>query len=373
MVRHRSRCFVLCLCECAKKNGWAIRSFRNYTQFILSHLLQQSPAKKPSRRSVVGWMTTTNCCADCGKEGGGVSLKACKSCMTVKYCNAECQRNHWPTHKKDCKLRAAEIRDEALVFKDPPPKEDCPICFLPMPNKLICCVSLPPATIMSVPIYDYAIANEEAANEEMEQYYPCCGKNICSGCIYSFRKSGNASKCPFCNSDRSNKTEEERVEELRKRVEANDPASICMLANFYYHGRAGFQQDHAKAIELYARAANLGDKEAHNNLAGVYHEGGDMKKAKFYFEAAAMAGHEEARCMMGFMEASGNIERAIKHWTIGASAGSYMAMHMLRKFFEKGQISRESIDSILVAYNSSCAEMRSEARDAFIQYKIETI
>ena len=31
--------------------------------------------------------------------------------------------------------------DEAL-FKDPPAKEDCPICFLPMPVNLISCASL---------------------------------------------------------------------------------------------------------------------------------------------------------------------------------------------------------------------------------------
>ena len=93
-------------------------------------------------------MTTTHCCADCGKEMGGVSLKVCKSCMLAKYCNAKCQKKHWPSHKKDCKRRAAEIRDEAL-FKDPPAKEDCPICFLPMPKKLICCISLPDATITS--------------------------------------------------------------------------------------------------------------------------------------------------------------------------------------------------------------------------------
>ena len=47
--------------------------------------------------------------------------------------------------------------DEAL-FKDPPAKDDCPICFLPMPEELIACISLPPATISSVPIYDYAEA-----------------------------------------------------------------------------------------------------------------------------------------------------------------------------------------------------------------------
>ena len=70
---------------------------------------------------------------------------------------------------------------------------------------------------------------------------------------------------------------------------------------------------------------------------------------------------------------SGNIERAVKHWTIAASSGEYLAMHNLRKFFEKGVVRRESIDSILVAYNNSCAEMRSEARDAYIKVVIETI
>jgi hypothetical protein len=129
------------------------------------------------------------CCADCGKEGG-VSLKACKSCMQVKYCNAACQKKHWPTHKTACKLRAAELRDEAL-FKDPPAKEDCPICFLPMPIFLLSCISLPPATISSVPINDFAKANKELANEATDLYFPCCGKSICAGCIHSFSMSGN--------------------------------------------------------------------------------------------------------------------------------------------------------------------------------------
>ncbi len=48
--------------------------------------------------------------------------------------------------------------------------------------------------------------------------------------MHSFSESGNNNKCPFCNSDR-NKTEEERVHEMMRRVEASDPASICMLAN----------------------------------------------------------------------------------------------------------------------------------------------
>ena len=93
-----------------------------------------------------------------------------------------------------------------------------------------------------------------------------------------------------------------------------------------------------------------------------------MKKAKFHWEAAAMAGHEVARSNLGSLEYnSGNMGRAIKHWTIAASAGESYAMHELRTQVEKGAISRESIDSSLVAYNASCTEMRSEARDVYMR------
>jgi TPR repeat protein len=239
--------------------------------------------------------------------------------------------------------------------------------------KLLSCISLPPATITSIPIYDYAIANEELAKKGMEQYNPCCGKKVCGGCIYSFRKSGNG-KCPFCNPDRCNKTDEEMVEELMKRVEVNDAGAICMLANFYHHGRGGLQQDQTKAIELFTKSADLGHSDANFHLADFFYVGGNLKKAKFYKEAAAMAGHEMARCKLGLMEFnSGNMDRAVKHWTIAASAGEFDAMHHLRTGFEKGAVSRDSIDSTLKAYNSCCAEMRSEARDAYIQNMKENI
>jgi len=316
---------------------------------------------------------TTACCAECGEEEGGASLKMCKPCMSVRYCNAECQRNHWPMHKKECKQHAAELRGEAL-FKDPPAKEECPICFLPMPQILLSCMTLPPATISSVPIYDFAMANEALKFKDMEVYYPCCGKSICRGCMYSSCKSGNNKKCPFCNSNRGDKTDEENVEEIMKRVEANDAVAMGMLAHSYHRGLRGVKQNQTKAMELYIRAAKIGCSKAHNNLANVHHEGGNMKKAKFHFEAAAMAGQEGARYNIGILEAkSGNMERAIKHWTIAASAGDYFAMHKLRTFFEKGDVSRESIDLTLAAYNNSCAEMRSKARDACICVKSKTI
>ena len=60
-------------------------------------------------------------CASCGVKGGGddnITLKSCNGCFLVKYCSVKCQRERWPQHKKACKKRAAELKDE-LLFKQP--------------------------------------------------------------------------------------------------------------------------------------------------------------------------------------------------------------------------------------------------------------
>src|SRR6056300_1680512 len=43
-------------------------------------------------------------CGACNKPG--CSLKC--PCKLVFYCGEECQRSHWPTHKKDCRLALAK-------------------------------------------------------------------------------------------------------------------------------------------------------------------------------------------------------------------------------------------------------------------------
>ena len=69
-------------------------------------------------------------CAACGKkEDEDNNLKACTACKMVKYCNRDCQIAHRRQHKKACKKRAAAVQEEAL-FEQPPPNEDCPVCFL---------------------------------------------------------------------------------------------------------------------------------------------------------------------------------------------------------------------------------------------------
>ena len=48
---------------------------------------------------------------------------------------------------------------------------------------------------------------------------------------------------------------------------------------------------------------------------------GDTKKAKYYYEVAAMRGNAWHGTILAQEEHSGNMDRAVKHWMIAAGAG----------------------------------------------------
>ena len=261
----------------------------------------------------------------------------CNSCKHIKYCSVTCQKQHWPKHKKECKQRAARLRDESL-FKQPPPKDDCPICFLPMPF----------------------------AYDDMASFYPCCGKIVCHGCHYSNHTSRNI-KCPFCNADLKTGNENE-IEKVKKRVEANDVNTLTELGCFYAIGSHGLRTDWNKAFELWTRAAELGSSRARYAIGSAYLHGKgveiDGKKARHHLELAAIAGHEMARFSLGRMEYnSGNMERALKHCMISASAGHNDSMTVIQREFEKGLVQRNVYELTFKACNDSRAEMTSQARN----------
>jgi len=162
-------------------------------------------------------------CANCGKEGHEVNNK-CNKCKQVMYCNAKCKKKHRHKHKKECEEhiriaaeRAAEIHDEKL-FKQPPPEEDCPICF----------IRLPPL------------------ESEGSQYMSCCGKVICCGCAYApvYDNQGNRVdeyKCPFCRTEMPS-SRKEAVEREKKRVSLDDPIAIYNLGVYYFNGKMDFHK-----------------------------------------------------------------------------------------------------------------------------------
>ena len=62
--------------------------------------------------------TADEICANCGTAAvDDIKLKKC-ACNLVKYCSVACQKNHRPQHKKMCKKRLAELRDNDL-FEQP--------------------------------------------------------------------------------------------------------------------------------------------------------------------------------------------------------------------------------------------------------------
>ena len=279
-------------------------------------------------------------CANCGKgEESSDSLKACAACKLVKYCSRECQIAHRPQHKKECKKRAAELHDEKL-FKQPSPPEDCPICMMLLP-------SLVPTG---------------------KKYQTCCGKTICSGCFHANAKIDiNKLLCPFCRIPTPD-SDAEAVKRIKKRMEAGDAEAINNLGYYYAHGMFGYTQNHAKALKLYHRAGELGSADAYYNIGRDYYFGHgvevDKKKARHYYELAAMGGARESRHNLGSMEAqAGNMDRAIKHYMISAGAGDKKTLDTMQKMYSNGLATKEDYTKALQAYQAYLDEIKSAQRD----------
>ena len=283
--------------------------------------------------------TTTTNCASCGKGGG--NFNTCNKCNMVKYCNAACKKKHRSKHKKQCEKRVAELHDEAL-FKEPPPPEDCPICFLPLPH-------------------DVGETN----------FQSCCDKVICIGCIYEMdvvHGRGKIGLCPFCRKpDTSSGSEEENVR-IKKLMDVNNADAFYKLAGCYFRGVEGMPQDMAKANELYLKAGELGCAVAYYNLGNSYYNGNgvdvDEKKAKHYFELSAMNGDVDARYNVAGMEGrAGNYDRAYKHFVLSARAGHKDSLDAVKEGFMDGIVTKDEYANTLRAYQKIRDEMKSGDRD----------
>ena len=112
-------------------------------------------------------------CANCDKAAAdGIKLKVCTACKFVRYCSVDCQKSHWPLHKKACKKRVRDMRDNQL-FSQPEMSHlgECPICCLP-----------------------------HSIDQTKLTMNTCCCKFICNGCDYASTlrdvKEGLEQRCP---------------------------------------------------------------------------------------------------------------------------------------------------------------------------------
>ena len=295
-------------------------------------------------------MNTSEKCAACGK--GSDSLKTCNGCKAVKYCNTTCQKAHRRQHKNECKLRPAELErrlasleigkcasvlPDDLLFKKPPPRDECPICFLQLPC------------------------------EGENVYQPCCGKILCFGCVFEATKI-RTKKCPFCR-ETVHTSHKERMDRYNKRMNAGDAYAYYMMGTKYLYGDDGITQDIKKAYGLLLRATklgstnDLGSTNAHLKLASMCVKI-DPNAALYHYQQAALGGNEMARYKLGCIEENaGNIDKAIKHFTIAVGTGHKESLDIIRTWFVDGHATKARNETALREYQAYIDEVKSDHRD----------
>ena len=257
---------------------------------------------------------------------------------SILWC-IKCQKDHRSKHKKACKKRAAELRDE-ILFKQPENHHfgDCPICCLPL-----------------------MIEGEE------NFMATCCSKIICYGCQYANemreKEGGLEHKCAFCRKP-TPKSQESIESNLVKRVEVNDPAAICAMGL-----RRIEDGDYKSAFEYLSKAAALGNMDAHVNLSLMYYGGygveKDERKRVYHLEEAAIGGHVDARLNLAGFEAENRMyDRAAKHFIIAANLGCGKALEGLKLMYSVGHVAKEDFAAALRAQKAAVDAMKSPQREA---------
>ena len=215
--------------------------------------------------------------------------------------------------------------------------DDCPICQLPLP-----------------------------LDPKQSTFETCCMKLVCKGCRLAAWNCG-MEDCPFCRApipEDGSKT----LAMIQKRADAGDPVAIYDFGNIYRTGQCGLQKDVTRAVELYERAAELGEKKAHSKLGYLYGTGEDVEKdtvkAFRHYEAAAVKGDAYARHNLGFLEyKDGNYDLALQHWMISAKLGDQDSLDSIKEFFMVGLATKADYAEALRGHQSAVEEMRSPDRE----------
>ena len=159
------------------------------------------------------------------------------------------------------------------------------------------------------------------------------------------------------------------MERIEKRMEVGDADAIHNQGLNYLTGRYGLQKDYTEAFGLLVQAVELGCAEAHNSIGTAFYDGKgvdrDAKKAKYYYNLAAIGGDATARHNLGVAEvcAGGNINRALRHFMIAAGSGQSDSLNVIRELYSNGHTTKDDYTKALRAYQAHLNEIKSEQRD----------
>ena len=219
--------------------------------------------------------------------------------------------------------------------------------------------------------------------KKLHQYQTCCGKMICCGCecAETFathnlnRNKAPGHTCAFCREQKVTSHEEDN-KRLLARAAKNDVQAIAALGAKYKAG-IGMPLDESKGLEYLLRAANLGDDDSCFAIGYSYYTGVDFvrdtAKGQAYFERAAAKGNIFAGLVLGCIEMKrGNRRAAMHHWRIAAACGGIVAAEELVTCYELGYIRHDDLEESLQARDNACNEIKSETRDAYLEFLEKT-
>eukprot|EP00579_Thalassiosira_antarctica_P010435 CAMPEP_0201909324 /NCGR_PEP_ID=MMETSP0903-20130614/1136_1 /ASSEMBLY_ACC=CAM_ASM_000552 /TAXON_ID=420261 /ORGANISM="Thalassiosira antarctica, Strain CCMP982" /LENGTH=262 /DNA_ID=CAMNT_0048443833 /DNA_START=85 /DNA_END=870 /DNA_ORIENTATION=- len=231
------------------------------------------------------------------------------------------------------------------LFAPLPPKEDCPICYLPFPLR-----------------------------ESESTFNVCCGKIICVGCHITnkmtMEENGFEDTCAFYRQPRPDPID--NIKALNQLMQKNNTDAFMAMAHRYQTGD-GVSQSNMKALELFIRASDLGSAVVYGFIAVHYEHGyvveKDGSKHRAFLEISAKRGSISCRRRLAKIEEeNGNIDLAIKHWTVAANAGFQESLDELMRAFRDNIFAKEDLLQTLREFQASNDEMKSKARDDYVRW-----
>ena len=136
------------------------------------------------------------------------------------------------------------------------------------------------------------------------------------------------------------------IDDLTQRATAGDRTAMHALAESYYAGTNGADQDFAKAADWYLRLAKAGDARAQTTLGLMYARGYGVTKnlaeAHRWWNFAAIQNDPGAQFNLGLTHAAGqgtgvDYERAARWYREAARRGHVQAQHNLGLLYHEGK------------------------------------
>jgi len=246
-----------------------------------------------------------------------------------------------PEQKNLAIAAAANRTNDSLKEWSPPPRDECPICFVPLP-----------------------------IDDNSTSYRPCCGMIVCKGCIADqvqmfIRDSGDEmqeemikalNQCMFCRTNMYGKSDELN----RAAAENNRPEGMFRVGLLYLA-----DENNQEGMKWLKRATVLGCGKAAEKIGDILLEDDNETQARFYFNKAAELGRVQSFVKLGSIDLNrGNITTAMDNYRKAATCGvnSKSLVQVLKRGFIAKYITREEYFSTLYKHYKANDEMNSESR-----------